>query len=80
MRRTLETPQTLDLEEEERLIGLMNLLPFENTQKTKFFGRECSPISLLGALVLPYKLLGRIITLNNPSRGALLILRVLAPP
>jgi hypothetical protein len=36
IRRTLETPQTLDLEEEERLTGLMNLLPSENTQKTKF--------------------------------------------
>jgi hypothetical protein len=36
IRRTLGTCQKLDLEEEERLTGLMNLLPFENTQKTKF--------------------------------------------
>ena len=37
IRRTLGTCQTLDLEEEERLTGLMNLLPSENTKKTKFF-------------------------------------------
>jgi hypothetical protein len=36
IRRTLGTCQTLDLEEEERLTGLMNLLPSENTKKTKF--------------------------------------------
>ena len=36
IKRTLGTCQTLDLEEEERLTGLMNLFPFENTQKTKF--------------------------------------------
>jgi hypothetical protein len=36
IRRTLGTCQTLDLEEEERLTGLMNLFPSENTQKTKF--------------------------------------------
>jgi hypothetical protein len=36
IKRTLGTCQTLDLEEEERLIGLMNLLPSENTQKTNF--------------------------------------------
>ena len=36
IRRTLGTCQTLDLEEEERLIGLMNLLPSKNTKKTKF--------------------------------------------
>jgi hypothetical protein len=36
IRRTLGTCQTLGLEEEERLIGLMNLFPFENSKKTKF--------------------------------------------
>jgi hypothetical protein len=36
IRRTLGTCQILDLEEEERLIGLMNLFPSENTKKTKF--------------------------------------------
>jgi hypothetical protein len=36
MRRTLETPKTFSLEEEERLTGLMNLFPSENTKKTKF--------------------------------------------
>ena len=36
IKRTLGTPQTFDLEEEERLTGLMNLFPSENTQKTKF--------------------------------------------
>ena len=36
IKRTLSTCQTLDLEEEERLTRLMNLLPSENTQKTKF--------------------------------------------
>jgi hypothetical protein len=60
IRRTLGTCQTLDLEEEERLTGLMNLLPSENTQKTKFLEEsaplylfwECwhSPLHYLGAL------------------------------
>ena len=36
IKRTLGMSQTLDLEEEERLPGLMNLLPSENSQKTKF--------------------------------------------
>jgi hypothetical protein len=36
IRRTLDTCQKLDLEEEERLTRLMNLLPSENTKKTNF--------------------------------------------
>jgi hypothetical protein len=60
IRRTLGTCQTLDLEEEERLTGLMNLLPSENIQKTKFLKESaplylfwecwCSPLQCLGAL------------------------------
>jgi hypothetical protein len=46
IRRTLGTCQTLDLEEEERLTGLMNLFPSENTQKTKFL-EENAPLYLL---------------------------------
>jgi hypothetical protein len=45
MRRTLNTHQTLDLEEEEWLIGLMNLLPSERTQKTEFL-EESAPLYL----------------------------------
>jgi hypothetical protein len=45
MRRRLGTCQTLDLEEEERLTGLMDLLPSENTQKTKFL-EESAPLYL----------------------------------
>jgi hypothetical protein len=33
MGRTLETPQTFDLEEEEWVNRVMNLLPFERTTK-----------------------------------------------
>jgi hypothetical protein len=36
IRRTPDTCQKLDLEEEERLTGLMNLFPSKDTQKTKF--------------------------------------------
>ena len=36
IRRRLDTCKTLDLEEEKRLTRLMNLLPSENTQETKF--------------------------------------------
>ena len=36
IRRKLGTCQTLDLEEKERLIGLMTLFPSENAKKTKF--------------------------------------------
>jgi hypothetical protein len=52
MRRTLETPQTLDLEEEERLTELMNLLPSENTQKTNF-GRRALPYTSSGSAGTP---------------------------
>jgi hypothetical protein len=54
MRRTLETPQTLVLEEEERLTGLMNLLPSENTQKTKFWRRALPYTSSGSAGAPPY--------------------------
>jgi hypothetical protein len=45
MRRTLDTHQTLDLEEEEWLTGLMNLLPSERTQKIEFL-EESAPLYL----------------------------------
>jgi hypothetical protein len=45
MRRTLDTHQTLDLEEEKWLTRLMNLLPSERTQKTEFL-EESSPLYL----------------------------------
>jgi hypothetical protein len=66
-RRTLATCQTLDLEEEERVTSLMNLFPSKNTQKTlKVFEGERSPIPLLGVLVLPLTLSGRIINILCP--------------
>jgi hypothetical protein len=45
IKRTLGTCQTLDLEEEERLTGLMNLFPSESTSKTKFL-KESAPLYL----------------------------------
>jgi hypothetical protein len=52
MRRKLETPQTFYLEEEERLTGLMNLFPSENTQKTKFW-RRALPYTSSGSVGTP---------------------------
>jgi hypothetical protein len=54
IRRTLGTCQTLDLEEEERLTGLMNLFPSENTQKTKFWRRALPYTSSGSADAPPY--------------------------
>jgi hypothetical protein len=60
MRRSLGTHQTLDLEEEEWLTGIMNLLPSERTQKIEFLEESAplylsqeywlSPIHYMGAL------------------------------
>jgi hypothetical protein len=60
MRRTLKTPQTFYLEEEKWVSRLMNLLPSENTKKTKllkesaplylFWKHWRSPLHCLGAL------------------------------
>jgi hypothetical protein len=60
IKRALGTCQTFSLEEEEMLTRLMNLLPFENTQKTKllkesaplypFWEHWRSPLHCLGAL------------------------------
>jgi hypothetical protein len=44
----------LDLEEEERLIGLINLLPSENTQKAKFWRRALPYTSYGSAGAPPY--------------------------
>jgi hypothetical protein len=52
IRRTLGTCQTLDLEEEERLTGLMNLLPSENTQKLSFW-RGALPYNYLKSVGAP---------------------------
>ena len=52
IRRTLDTCQTLDLEEEDRLTRLMNLLPYENTQKTKFW-RRALPYTSSGSVGAP---------------------------
>ena len=52
IKRILGTCQTLDLEEEERLTGLMNLLPSENTQKTMFW-RRTLPYTSSGSVGAP---------------------------
>ena len=45
MRRTLETPQTSDLEEEKWVNRLANLFPYESTSKTEFW-RGALPLTL----------------------------------
>ena len=45
MRKTLEAPQTFDLEEEEWLTGFINLFPFERTTKIEFL-EESTPLYL----------------------------------
>jgi hypothetical protein len=45
IKRTLETSQTFDLEEEERLTGFINLFPFERTTKFEFLD-ESTPLYL----------------------------------
>ena len=78
-KEALKTSHTLDLEEGKWLTEVKELLSWEDLLNKGFEG-ECSPTSALGALVLPYKISGSIITPICPSEGALSILGALAPP
>jgi hypothetical protein len=80
MRRTLETPQTFDLEEEERLTGLMYVFPSENTKKTSVLEESAPPIPLLGALALPLTLFGSVIKLLWPFLGSAGVFRSAGTP
>jgi hypothetical protein len=62
------------------LTEVKELLSPEKSSKTKGFEGEHSPKSSLGALVLPYKVLGSVIMLDYPSEGALSIFGALTPP
>jgi hypothetical protein len=65
-KETLRIPQTPDLEEEEWLTEVKYLLPPERSFQTKVLEGERSPTSPLGALALPYKVLGSVITPKSP--------------
>ena len=70
MRKTLETPQTSDLEEEKWVNKLANLLPPKSTSKNEFW-RGALPLTLSRSAGAPHTLLGSVITLPGPFEGAL---------
>jgi hypothetical protein len=78
IKETLRIPQTPDLEEEGWLTKVRYLFPPERIFQTQVLKVSAPLRSPLGALALPYKVPGSVITPNHPSEGALQIFEALA--